>query len=114
MPTGSRLRPELLARHLTEAGFLEKAVSYWQRAGERATRRSANLEAIAHLTRGIEVLNRLPESAGRDQRELLLQAALTGPFGANEGFASAGLMKAATRAVELGRRSGPIRRRSLK
>ncbi len=30
--------PELLARHLTEAGLLEKAVSYWQRAGERATR----------------------------------------------------------------------------
>jgi tetratricopeptide (TPR) repeat protein len=98
--------PELLARHLTEAGFLEKAVSYWQRAGERATQRSANREAIAHLTRGIEVLDRLPGSAGRDEQELLLQAALIGPSGANEGFASAGVMNAATRAVELGRRIG--------
>jgi predicted ATPase len=98
--------PELLARHLTKAGFLERAVSYWQRAGERAIERSANLEAIAHLKRGIEVLSRLPESAGRDEQELLLQAALIGPSGANEGFASAGVKKAATRAVELGRSIG--------
>jgi tetratricopeptide (TPR) repeat protein len=98
--------PELLARHLTEAQFLEKAVSYWQRAGERAAQRSANLEAIAHLRRGIEVLNQLPESAGRDEQELFLQAALIGPCGANKGFASAGVMKAATRAVELGRKIG--------
>ena len=36
--------PELLARHFTEAGLLEKAVPHWQRAGERATVRSANRE----------------------------------------------------------------------
>jgi class 3 adenylate cyclase/tetratricopeptide (TPR) repeat protein len=96
--------PELLARHLTEAGFLEKAVSWWQRAGERAVERSANPEAIAHLRRGIEVLMRLPESPSRDEQELFLQAALVGPYGANEGIASIGLMHAATRAVELGRR----------
>ena len=68
--------PELLARHLTEAGLLEKAVPWWLRAGERATERSANLEAVAHLKRGIEVLGRLPESRERDEQELLLQAAL--------------------------------------
>jgi predicted ATPase len=50
------VEPELLARHFTEAGLLEKAVPYWQRAGERATVRSANREAIAHLKRGLEVL----------------------------------------------------------
>jgi predicted ATPase len=72
--------PELLARHLTEAGLFEKAVRWWQRAGERATERSANLEAIAHLKRGIEVLMRLPESPRRDEQELLLQAALIPPF----------------------------------
>jgi tetratricopeptide (TPR) repeat protein len=96
--------PELLARHLTEAGLFEKAVGHWQRAGEKATERSANREAIAHLRRGIEVLMRLPESPSRDEKELFLQAALVGPYGANEGFASIGLMHAATRAVELGRR----------
>jgi predicted ATPase len=68
--------PELLARHLTEAALLEKAVPYWQRAGERATERSANREAVAKLKRGIEILARLPESRERDEQELLLQFAL--------------------------------------
>jgi class 3 adenylate cyclase/predicted ATPase len=94
------VEPELLARHLTEAGLLNKAVPYWQRAGERSAERSANLEAIAHLRRGIEILVRLPESRGRDEQELLLQAALMGPSAA----IAAGLGRAARRVVELGGR----------
>jgi predicted ATPase len=96
--------PELLARHLTEAGLLKKAVPWWLRAGERATERSANLEAIAHLKRGIEVLGRLPESREREEQELLLQAALIAPSTANEGYASAEAGRAASRAVALGGR----------
>jgi tetratricopeptide (TPR) repeat protein len=96
--------PELFARHLTEAGLLEKAVAWWQRAGERATERSANLEAIAHLKRGIEILMRLPESQKRDEQELLVQAALMGPLMANEGYASGTVEQAARRAVALGGR----------
>ena len=96
--------PELLARHLTEAALLEKAVPYWQRAGERATERSANREAVAHLKRGIEILARLPESRERDEQELLLQFALVGPLTASEGYASAALERAASRAVALGGR----------
>ncbi len=98
--------PELLAHHLTEAGQFEKAVAYWQRAGERAAERSANREAITHLKRGLEILGRLPESSGRDEQELFLQATLIGPATANEGYASAELGRAAKRAVELGRRIG--------
>jgi class 3 adenylate cyclase/predicted ATPase len=93
--------PELLARHLTEAGLLEKAVTCWLRAGERASEPSAYLEAIAHLQQGIEILERLPASQARHEQELLLQAALMGPFMANEGYASAALERAAKRAVEL-------------
>jgi class 3 adenylate cyclase/tetratricopeptide (TPR) repeat protein len=100
------LEPELLARHLTDAGLLERAIPWWQRAGERATERSANLEAIAHLKRGIEILGRLPESRQRDEQELLLQAALMGPFMAKEGYASAALERTAKRAVELGGQIG--------
>jgi class 3 adenylate cyclase len=94
--------PELLAHHLTEARLLEKAVRYWLRAGERATERSANLEAIAHLKRGLETLERLPASRSRDEQELLLQAALIVPLLANEGWASAAVQRVASRAVELG------------
>ena len=45
-------QPELVAHHYTEAGLLVQAISYWQRAGQRALERSANLEAVAHLTKG--------------------------------------------------------------
>ena len=98
--------PELLARHLTEAGLFKRAVPYWQRAGERATERSAYIEAIAHLKRGLEILERLPESRERDEQELLLLAAFTVPFSATEGYASASLERAARRGVELGGRIG--------
>jgi hypothetical protein len=50
-----------LAHHLTEAGLPEKAVSYWLKAGKNAIQRYANLEAIAHLQRGIETAGRLSE-----------------------------------------------------
>jgi DNA-binding winged helix-turn-helix (wHTH) protein len=98
--------PELLARHLTQAELLEQAARWWLHAGERATERSANMEAVAHLERGIEVLMRLPESRGRDEQELLFQAALIVPLSATEGYGSAMRMRAASRAVELGGRVG--------
>jgi class 3 adenylate cyclase/predicted ATPase len=99
--------PELFARHLTEAGLFERAVPWWQRAAERATERSAYREAIAHLKRGIEILARLPPSGTRDERELLLQAALLAPLAAHEGYASAALKRAASRAAALGERIEP-------
>ena len=49
-------QPELVAQHYTAAGCTEQAVHYWQRAGQQASDRSANLEAISHLTTGIELL----------------------------------------------------------
>ena len=80
--------PETLAQHLTEAGMLEKAVSYWLKAGKNAVQRFANLEAIAHLQRGIETIGRLPESSGRDRLELDLQFALGPCLIATQGPAS--------------------------
>ena len=46
-------QPELLAHHYTEAGLQAPAVAYWQRAGQRAIERSAYVEAIAHLDKGL-------------------------------------------------------------
>jgi predicted ATPase len=60
--------PELLAHHLTEGRLPEQAVRWWLCAGERATERSANLEAIAHLKHGLEILEQVPESRARDER----------------------------------------------
>lgn len=69
-------QPETLAHHLTEAGLTRKAIGYWLRAGKKAAARSANLEAIAHLRRGIEVVSHFPDDSDRDRIELDLQVAL--------------------------------------
>jgi predicted ATPase len=55
-------QPELLAHHYTEAGFMTQAIPYWQRAGQQALQRSANPEAVRHLTTALELLATLPET----------------------------------------------------
>jgi predicted ATPase len=68
--------PETLAHHLTEAGLLETAVSYWWKAGKNAIQRFANLEAIAHLQRGIETACRL-RGARRGTGSSLISSSLS-------------------------------------
>ncbi len=67
---------ERRAHHYTEAGLTEHAVDYWQRAGQRAIERSANTEAVANLTKGLELLEDLPDTANRAQQELAMQLGL--------------------------------------
>src|SRR5262249_3765022 len=59
-----------------EAGRTEQAIGYWQRAGQQANERSANLEAVSHFTTGIELLKTLPETPERIQQALTLHIAL--------------------------------------
>jgi predicted ATPase len=94
-------QPELLAHHLTEAGHPAQAVGYWHRAGERAVARSANLEAISHLTKGLAVLQTLPETADRIQQELLLQTTLGPALMNTKGFAAPEAERAYARARAL-------------
>jgi class 3 adenylate cyclase/predicted ATPase len=75
-----KTQPELLAHHYTEAGLHDQAVSYWLQAGQLAIARSANLEAISHLTRGLEALKMLPDTPERAQQEIALQLALGSPL----------------------------------
>ena len=75
-PETTETQPELLAHHYTEAGLTEPAIAYWQQAGERASNRSAYLEAISHFTTGIELLTTLPETPERAQQALTLHIAL--------------------------------------
>src|SRR5262249_26736503 len=63
-------QPELLAHHYTEAGLGEQAVGYWQRAGHHAAERSAHVEAIAHLQKGLALLATLLDRPERTQQEL--------------------------------------------
>src|SRR5579863_1427862 len=67
---------ELLAHHYTEAGLTAQALPYWLEAGRSSLARSANIEAVNHLTRGLQLLNTMPESAERLQTELAFQTNL--------------------------------------
>src|SRR5712692_1976132 len=81
-------QPELLAHHYTEAGLNAQAIPYWQQAGQKAVERSANAEAISHLTKGLELLKTLPDTPERAQHELTLQLTLGAPLMATKGYAA--------------------------
>jgi predicted ATPase len=51
----AQTQPELMAHHYTEAGHFENAIENWLRAGQLAIARSAYIEAIAHLRKGVEL-----------------------------------------------------------
>jgi predicted ATPase len=87
---------ELVAHHYTEAGLIEKAIIYWQRAGERANDRSANPEARSHLTKGLDLLRTLPESPARLQSELALQTTLGRVLTAANGYGDAEVVQVYT------------------
>src|SRR6266540_1202147 len=94
-------QPELLAHHYTAAGLTVQAIPYWQRAGQRAIERSANLEAIGHLTKGLEVLTTLPDTPDRTWQELDLQTALGLALRAIQGWSAPEVEHAYTQAHTL-------------
>ena len=81
-------QPELLAYHYTEAGLTEKAVPYWHKAGQRASQRSAHVEAISHLRTGLKLLQTLPETPERVEREVDMHIALGASLIATKGYAA--------------------------
>jgi predicted ATPase len=84
-PETTVTQPELLAHHYTEAGLTEKAVHYWHHAGQNTMQRSAHAEAIAHLTKGLDLLQTLRETPERTQREVDLLIALGASLRATQG-----------------------------
>ena len=99
-------QPELIAHHYTEAGEVEQAVVYWQRAGTEAIARSAHAEAIAHLTKGVECLPGLSNPSDRIRIEIELQIAIGTPLAATKGYGAPEVERAYARARELCRQLG--------
>ena len=87
-PETAETQPELLAHHYTEAGLREPAIRYWLKAGQCAIEHSAHVEAIAHLTKGLEVLAPLPDTPERAQHELALQVRLGSALIVSKGWAA--------------------------
>ena len=99
-------QPELLAHHLTAAGRADRAIDFWLRAGQLAVGRSANREAISHLTTALEMLGNRPSTDEQLRRELEVQIALGPPLTATRGFAAPEVETVHARAEHLARRYG--------
>jgi class 3 adenylate cyclase len=81
-------QPELLARHCTEAGLIEKAIGLWGRAGRRSLRRSSFKEATQQFKTGLTLLHRLPKDVEGAKREIELQTGLGVALTATRGYAA--------------------------
>jgi len=79
---------ELLAHHCTEAGLSEQAISYWHKAGQSAVQRSAHVEALTHLRQGLALLQTLPKTPQRTQREVDLLIGIGASLIATQGFSA--------------------------
>lgn len=97
-----------LARHFEAAGVIEKTIDYLIMAGNRAKRLSANEQAVAYLSKGINLLKELPEGNKRDETELSLQISFGPPLVATQGYASPDVERTFERARELCERTGDI------
>ena len=95
-----------LANHYRHANDQQKAIQYFQLAGERAIARAAMIEAERHFASALESLNELPENVDRDRRELDLQLAVGPALIAVKGWAAPETERAYSRARELCDRLG--------
>lgn len=100
-PETAETQPELLAHHYTEAGLTEQAVAKWQQAGHRDVKRSANVEAVRHFTKALDLLQTLPDTPERPQHELALLISLGAPLVMTKGYAAQEVGTAYARAREL-------------
>ena len=100
--------PEVVARHYDQAGLATPAITYYQRAGERATQRWANEEAIGHLRRALALVATLPETRERQQQELGLQMAIGAPLSAARGWSNPDYEGVFVRARELVAQIGEV------
>ena len=94
------------------AGDNERAVEQWLKAGQRAADGLAHVEAIAHLQRGLSLLASLPETPGRNAREIQLQLALGHSTLTVKGVGSQETADAYTRARQLAEQHGDDRQSS--
>jgi predicted ATPase len=81
-------QPELVARHYTEAGLIEKAAALWDKAGQRSLDRSALAEAAAQFMRALEQIATLHGTPALRREQIKLQVALIAPLTHVKGYAA--------------------------
>ena len=87
-PEVAENQPELLARHSSEAGLIEKAAGLWGKAGQRSLARSALVEAIEQLTRALDLIAALSATTAMRREQIKLQVALANALMHTKGYAT--------------------------
>jgi class 3 adenylate cyclase/predicted ATPase len=107
LASGSRAGPpELVAQHAEAAGQTGVAIRHWLLAGQGAAARYANVEAVSHFERALNLVLHDAESEDRDRRELDVLVALGVPQIAARGYASTAVEGTFSRARVLCERLG--------
>jgi class 3 adenylate cyclase/tetratricopeptide (TPR) repeat protein len=107
-PAFKEARPEVLARHWTEAGEAASAIAEWSRAGNAAEARNAFSEALESYQQALALINLLPESRERDLRELKLRQSVVQMLWVTRGYAAPETIDATERAAALAEKSGNL------
>jgi hypothetical protein len=81
-------QPEMLARHCTEAGLIEKASRLWGKAGQQSLTRSALTEAAAQFTRALAQLETLATTPTLRRDQIKLQVGLASTQMQTKGYAA--------------------------
>ena len=81
-------QPELLARHWSEAGLIEKAALLWGKAGQRSLARSALVEASEQLARALAQIAVLSTTPALRREQIKLQVALADATMQTKGYAA--------------------------
>ncbi|MFC1886926.1 AAA family ATPase [Thermodesulfobacteriota bacterium] len=105
-PENTDVHPEILGHHFTEGGLADNAILYWKKAGEIAARRFANVEAITHLNKGLDLLKIQPDNSERIKHELDMTVPLGQAFVLAKGQASQEVESAFSRALKLCKQMG--------
>ena len=83
-------QPELLARHCTDAGLIEKAAGLWGKAGQRSLARSALVEAVEQLTRALaQIAKRRATTPALRREQIHFQVALANALMLTKGYGAA-------------------------
>jgi len=105
-PAVAEAEPELMAHHCERGGLTVEAADYLLAAGLLAGERSAHVEAISHLGRGLDLLRGLPSTPELWGRELSLRSVLTTSLEAVKGWGDPEVAANAERCAALCRELG--------
>ncbi len=95
-----------LGVHYEEAGWADRAASFYSRAAEAAHRVYSNERAIALFEKALSLLADEPQTPERDRRELALRTALGAPLVSIDGYGAPRVHEDYLRAEELCGRLG--------